>query len=195
MHAWPKFHGSSPYNFWENDLNTKSLCGRCWRRHRKNNTYVSLLLRRRDKNRDFLLLCHYLQMYYITETRTRYPNWYNFPTNSQVHSAWVIIVFSSHLYNGKLFFSTSCLLFYEVLPEIGCTLKRKFLSKGGKFFTSRVDPHWKWRGKNEMADLLPLKCISLLWGFILKIKLFFVCPNGANSLLTNWSPLRMEHKI
>ena len=162
MHAWPKFHGSSPYNFWENDLYTKSLCGRCWHRHRKNNTYVSLLLRRRDKNRDFLLLCHYLQMYYITETRTRYPNWYNFPTNSQVHSARVIMVFSSHLYDGKLFFSTSCLLFYEVLPEIGCTLKRKFLSKGGKFFTSRVDPHWKWRGKNKMADLLPLKCISLL---------------------------------
>ena len=23
MYAWPKFHGSSPYNFWENDLNEK----------------------------------------------------------------------------------------------------------------------------------------------------------------------------
>ena len=25
MYAWPKFHGSSPYSFWENDLNTKKF--------------------------------------------------------------------------------------------------------------------------------------------------------------------------
>ena len=24
MYAWPKFHGSSPYSFWENDLNAKT---------------------------------------------------------------------------------------------------------------------------------------------------------------------------
>ena len=59
MYAWPKFHGPSPYSFRENDLNTKKftpppttttttppekqyICLAC--------TYVSLLLRRRDKN-------------------------------------------------------------------------------------------------------------------------------------------------
>ena len=25
MYAWPKFHGSSPYSFQENDLNTKKV--------------------------------------------------------------------------------------------------------------------------------------------------------------------------
>ena len=154
MYAWPKFHGSSPYSLWENDLNAKnskksqwtvkgrsclkiehrvdlnsswcmhdpsfmapvliisekmtstqkSLRGLRWRWRQKSNTYVLLLLRRQDKNRDFLLLCHYLQMDYITETRTRNPNWYNFPINLQGHSGWVIIVFLSHLYNGKSIF-------------------------------------------------------------------------------------------
>ena len=54
MYAWPKFHGSSPYSFRENDLNTKSLRRRRrrrrQRRRRKSITYVSLLLRRGDKN-------------------------------------------------------------------------------------------------------------------------------------------------
>ena len=52
MYAWPKFHGSSPYSFRENDLKQKSLRRRRRRqqRRRKSSTYVSLLLRRRDKN-------------------------------------------------------------------------------------------------------------------------------------------------